>query len=99
MTLTAGARFIRGFTRIGAVIAVLTAVIGVPASIVAGINSYNSAVDKHEAARCIARLARSGVTFREAAEEWLRLNAVKRQCVDPARPAAGLTKPKRPAAE
>ncbi|MGJ5046998.1 hypothetical protein ACQR09_08010 [Bradyrhizobium oligotrophicum] len=64
LTLAAGARFIRGFTRIGAVIAVLTVVIGVSASIMAGINSYNSDVDKHEAAQCIARLARSGVTFK-----------------------------------
>jgi hypothetical protein len=39
--LTGGARFIRGFTRIGTVVAVLTVLIGVPGSIIAGVNNYN----------------------------------------------------------
>jgi Tfp pilus assembly protein PilE len=66
--LSPGARFIRGFTRIGAVFAVLTVVIGVPASIVGGINGYSSAVERHEGAQCIARLARSGVVFKRKYE-------------------------------
>ena len=37
--------------------------------------------------------------FDRAAQEWLRRNAVKRQGVDAATPAAGLTKPKRLGAE
>lgn len=66
--LTAGARFIRGFTRIGAAIAVLVVLIGLPVSIIIAINNYNSAADNHRGAECIARLARSGHTFKKKYE-------------------------------
>ncbi|MHC2255827.1 hypothetical protein ACVILK_005519 [Bradyrhizobium embrapense] len=66
--LTGGARFIRGFTRIGAVVAVLVALIGVPASIASAVSTFNSAADSHRSAQCIARLARSGYTFKKKYE-------------------------------
>jgi hypothetical protein len=66
--LTAGARFIRGFTRIGAIVAVLVALIGVSFSIVSATNSYTSAAESHRSAECIARLARSGYPFKKKYE-------------------------------
>jgi hypothetical protein len=66
--LTGGARFIRGFTRIGVVIAVLVTLIGVPASVYGAINNYNYAADKRTAAQCIARQARSGYPFKKKYE-------------------------------
>ena len=64
-TLTAGARFIRGFTRIGAIAAVLLALSGVALSIFIAVDRYNSAANGYESAQCIARLARSGYTFKQ----------------------------------
>lgn len=61
--LSAGARFIRGFTRIGAVVAVLVALIGVSISIIGAVSNYNSAEASYRSAKCIAGLARSGYTF------------------------------------
>jgi hypothetical protein len=72
--LTGGARFIRGFTRIGTVVAVLTVLIGVPVSIIIGINHYNGAVEKHRHAQCIAQLARKGYTFKPKYEYSSDLN-------------------------
>jgi hypothetical protein len=66
--LSAGARFIRGFTRIGAIAAVLVALIGGSFSLISAVNSYNSAVASHQSAQCIARLARSGYTFKKKNE-------------------------------
>jgi hypothetical protein len=66
--LTAGARFIRGFTRIGAIAAVLVALIGVTASIMSAFSGYDSAAKSHQSAQCIARLARSGYTFKKKYE-------------------------------
>jgi hypothetical protein len=66
--LTGGARFIRGFTRIGTVIAALTVLIGVPASIIGAINNYNYAADNYLGAQCIARQARSGYPFKKKSE-------------------------------
>jgi hypothetical protein len=63
--LTAGARFIRGFTRIGAIVAVLVALGGVALSIIIAADRYNSATNGHQSAQCIARLARSGYTFKQ----------------------------------
>jgi hypothetical protein len=66
--LTGGARFIRGFTRIGAVFAVLVTMIGITASIMGGINNYNYDLQTRERAQCIARLARNGYTFKKKYE-------------------------------
>jgi len=62
--LTGGARLIRGFTRIGAVVAVLVALIGGTITIFAVTNTYNSDMAGYTNARCIAQLARSGYTFK-----------------------------------
>ncbi|WP_298256219.1 hypothetical protein [Bradyrhizobium sp.] len=62
--LTAGARFIRGFTRIGAVVAVLVALTGGTITIFVAKELYNDATRSHESAQCVARLARAGYTFR-----------------------------------
>src|SRR3954452_459994 len=64
-SLSAGARFIRGFTRIGAIVAVLVVLIGVPTSIGLGVSNYNSAESSYQSAKCIAGLARSGYTFKK----------------------------------
>ena len=61
--LTSGARFIRGFTRIGAVAAALVALIGVATSVFIAIDRYNSVESAYRSARCIAGLARSGYQF------------------------------------
>jgi hypothetical protein len=66
--LTGGARFIRGFTRIGSVVAVLVALVGVPLTIMGAFNNYNYAVENHKSAQCIARLARNGYTFKKKYE-------------------------------
>ncbi|MET4804542.1 hypothetical protein [Bradyrhizobium sp. LB11.1] len=63
--LTGGARFIRGFTRIGAVVAVLTLLTGIAITIFVGVDRYNSDVRKHEDAMCVTRLARAGWTFKK----------------------------------
>ncbi|SIO44805.1 hypothetical protein SAMN05443247_05504 [Bradyrhizobium erythrophlei] len=63
--LSAGARFIRGFTRIGAIAALLVVLIGVPSSIGLAVSTYGNATSSHESAQCIARLARSGYTFKK----------------------------------
>src|SRR4051794_34015369 len=63
--LSAGARFIRGFTRIGAVIAVLVALAGVTITVIMAMDKYNSAINGHQSAECIARLARSGYVFKK----------------------------------
>jgi hypothetical protein len=63
--LTAGARFIRGFTRIGAIVAVLVALGGLALSIMIATDRYTSEANGHQSAQCIARLARSGYTFKE----------------------------------
>ncbi|WP_439408793.1 hypothetical protein ACNJX9_11250 [Bradyrhizobium sp. DASA03076] len=62
--LTGGARFIRGFTRIGAVVAVLVAVIGL--AITYGIvnEGYSREVSVQRNAQCIARLSRAGYVFK-----------------------------------
>jgi hypothetical protein len=46
-------------------IAVLVTLIGVPVSVYGAINNYNYAADKHTAAQCIARQARSGYPFKK----------------------------------
>jgi len=61
--LSAGARFIRGFTRIGAIAAVLVVLIGVATSITIAVSNYNSAEASYRSAKCIAGLARSGYRF------------------------------------
>jgi hypothetical protein len=66
--LTGGARFIRGFTRIGMAIAVLVTLVGVPTSLIGAINNYNYAADNHRTAQCIARQARSGYPFKKKYE-------------------------------
>jgi hypothetical protein len=66
--LSAGARFIRGFTRIGSIAAVLVALIGVPTTVFIAIDRYNSAVSSYRSAKCIAGLARSGYTFKKKYE-------------------------------
>lgn len=66
--LSAGARFIRGFTRIGAVVAVLVALIGVATSVFIAIDRYNSAESSYQSAKCIAGLARTGYTFKKKYE-------------------------------
>ncbi|MCA6108053.1 hypothetical protein [Bradyrhizobium cenepequi] len=65
--LSAGARFIRGFTRIGAVVAVLIGLVGASASIMSAVSTFNSATDRRSA-ECIARLARAGWTFKKKYE-------------------------------
>jgi hypothetical protein len=62
--LTGGARFIRGFTRIGAVVAVLVALIGVAITFTVAINAYNTELSGYTNAQCVARLARSGFVFK-----------------------------------
>jgi hypothetical protein len=62
--LTGGARFIRGFTRIGAVAAALVTLVGIIATIVAATSGYNDDVRAHESAKCVAGLARTGYTFK-----------------------------------
>lgn len=62
--LTGGARFIRGFTRIGAVVAVLVAMIGLAITGFVANESYNREVNGYKNARCIAQLARSGYVFK-----------------------------------
>jgi hypothetical protein len=61
--LTGGARFIRGFTRIGAIVAVLVALIGVATTITITTTTYNNADSSYRSAKCIADLARSGYSF------------------------------------
>ncbi|MGY2987752.1 hypothetical protein [Bradyrhizobium sp. USDA 4508] len=66
--LTAGARFIRGFTRIGAVAAVLVVLIGLATTIFISSDRYNSDVGTRTDAQCVAGLARAGWTFKKRYE-------------------------------
>lgn len=61
--LSGGARFIRGFTRIGAVVAMLVAIIGLASTAFFVNDSYNRETNGYKNARCIAQLARSGYAF------------------------------------
>jgi hypothetical protein len=63
--LTAGARFIRGFTRIGAIAAMLVTLIGVPTTVFVAIDRHNSAETSYQSAKCIASLARLGYQFKK----------------------------------
>lgn len=56
--LTAGARFLRGFKRIGLVVAALSIAIGTILTIIIAIDAQRSAERRHEAAACIAKLMR-----------------------------------------
>jgi hypothetical protein len=62
--LTGGARFIRGFTRIGSIAAVLTTLIGVPASFLNAKSEYDYAKATFVNATCIAKLDRAGYRFK-----------------------------------
>jgi hypothetical protein len=66
--LTAGGRFIRGFTRVGMVVAVLIVLIGVTASVMTAKNNFDGDVQNHQSAECIARLARSGYEFKKKSQ-------------------------------
>ncbi|MHC2625565.1 hypothetical protein ACVIW2_007597 [Bradyrhizobium huanghuaihaiense] len=61
--LTAGARFIRGFKRIGAAAAILVALIGVGTTVVIAVDNYNSTQTSYQGAKCISGLARTGYKF------------------------------------
>lgn len=63
--LTAGARFIRGFARVGAIAALLVALIGVATSVTIAVTNFNSTEASYRSAKCIAGLARSGYTFKK----------------------------------
>jgi hypothetical protein len=54
--LTAGARFIRGFTRIGSIVAILLALIGVVTSVFIAVDRYNSTETSYQSAKCLAGL-------------------------------------------
>jgi hypothetical protein len=62
--LTGGARFIRGFARIGAVIAVLVVLSGLGITYVIANDGYNREVSAQRNAQCIARLSRTGYVFK-----------------------------------
>jgi hypothetical protein len=66
--LTAGARFIRGFARIGMIIALLIVLIGAPASVITANNNYDDVAKTHQSAECIAQLARSGYAFKKKSQ-------------------------------
>jgi hypothetical protein len=61
--LTGGARFIRGFTRIGAIAAVLVALIGVVTTGFIAKEVYSDNKDAFANAICVANVARSGYQF------------------------------------
>ncbi|WP_354258289.1 hypothetical protein [Bradyrhizobium sp. F1.13.3] len=61
--LSAGARFIRGFTRIGAVLALLVTLIGLATSIFIAIDRSNSAETSYRSATCLVAMARTGYKF------------------------------------
>jgi len=61
--LTAGARFIRGFKRIGAIVAVLVALIGVITTGFIAKEIYGDNTNSFANATCVANLARSGHQF------------------------------------
>jgi hypothetical protein len=63
--LTSGARFIRGFTRIGVFFAVLVVLIGVTVSAISAYSNFNNATKTYQTAQCIAQLARSGYAFKK----------------------------------
>jgi hypothetical protein len=63
--LTAGARFIRGFTRIGAIAAVLVTLIGVAITIVQVSSSYDYELKRVTSAKCVAELVRVGYTLKK----------------------------------
>jgi hypothetical protein len=62
--LTAGARFIRGFTRIGTIAAVLVALIGIVSSFYNASSEYDYAKSQFKNANCVANIARTGYTFK-----------------------------------
>ena len=61
--LAAGARFIRGFTRIGAVFAVLVVLIGGSTSIVTAVSEYDAKRRTFDSATCVTRLVRQNYSF------------------------------------
>ncbi|WP_147270261.1 MULTISPECIES: hypothetical protein [Rhodopseudomonas] len=65
VSLTVGARIIRGFTRIGLAVAILTIMIGVTITGFVANDSYSTEVNAYNNARCIAKLARAGFSFRQ----------------------------------
>lgn len=63
--LTAGARFIRGFTRIGAIVAVLVMLIGVSITIERVSSSYDYQLNGFTNAKCVGELVRAGYTLKK----------------------------------
>ncbi|WP_354112498.1 hypothetical protein [Bradyrhizobium sp. RT3a] len=61
--LSAGARFIRGFARIGSVVALLATLIGIATSIFIAIDKSNSAETSYRSATCLVAMARTGYKF------------------------------------
>jgi hypothetical protein len=61
--LSGGARFIRGFTRIGAAVAVLVALIGGSTSVFTAISEYDSKKRTFDSAICVTKLVRQNYSF------------------------------------
>jgi hypothetical protein len=80
--LTGGARFIRGFTRVGAVVAVLVVLIGGAITVTVSVHAYASSARGYESAQCIARLARGGFVFKRRYEFSDTLNYEVGGCSD-----------------
>ena len=80
--LAAGARFIRGFTRIGAVAAVLVMLIGMAITFFQVTSSYNHETTGAESAKCIADQVRAGFTFKKKYDFSDNLNYEAFGCSD-----------------
>ena len=80
--LTAGARFIRGFARIGAVSAVLVMLIGTAITFFQVMSSYNYETTGAKSAKCIANQVNAGFTFKRKYDFSDNLNYEAFGCSD-----------------
>jgi hypothetical protein len=80
--LTGGARFIRGFARIGAVAAVLVMLTGLAITFFQATSSYNYETTGAKSAKCIADQVRAGFTFKKKYDFSDNLNYEAFGCSD-----------------
>lgn len=79
--LTSGARFVRGFRRIGIALAGITLLIGIPASIGFAVDAVSSAQRRYEQSKCIMAKSPSQLILYEY--DRLKIDLAKSGCDGP----------------
>jgi hypothetical protein len=78
--LAAGARFIRGFKRIGVVLAALVLLVGIPTTIAIAIEQQRAAERRFDQATCVARLVRDKRPFKMKSYDQTKIDYEESGC-------------------